>query len=251
MKKRVFALTLSFILIMSLFAACGGGSSAPETTPAPTPESTPVETPAAPPTPTPEPPVHTPGVSPTRGVWDGNVFTSTYLGLQLTLPEGWIVATDEEISEATGLGVALMEQGTVLADIWDMIESTTITDMMAHCQRTGSHISIAFERFASPDDEMSMADYMDMAAEHILSLGMEVNFDFPGTTKIGAYDWYSYGSSLELLNVGINGRYFVSIEDGFARVITIVYASIIHSAGQLMFEETHTAEEILEWFSSL
>jgi len=51
---------------------------------------------------------------PMPGFWEGNVFTSEYLGLRFTVPDyGWRVATDEEIAEEFGLGTVFSRDGSV------------------------------------------------------------------------------------------------------------------------------------------
>jgi len=224
MKKKLLALTLAFVLLVSLLAACGGnGGNGATPTPA-EPEATPA-----------------PEVgNPMRGVWDGDVFTSQYLGFRFEMPEGWLAATDEEIAELLGLGADMIAQGTDLGDIMEVMDLTTVTDIMVSDPITGANLSIAFERLVFPHNRLSAQEYMEIASDLLLTMGMEVNFDFPGTTRIGAYDWYSYQS---IMDIGINiyGRYFVNVEGGFARVISIIY-----SEGQ-----EDLVDELLGRFSSL
>jgi len=71
--KRTWTLLLAAVLALSLLAGCGGGE-----------EKAPVYAP---------------------GSWDGNVYTSDFLKMQLTLPEGWTHSTAEELlaqAEADG-----------------------------------------------------------------------------------------------------------------------------------------------------
>jgi len=198
MKKRICALLLCAVLLLT---ACGGGSPLTQST------------------------------APELGVWNGNVFENEYLGLRLTLMDGWEAATDEEIAEM--IGADRYED-----EFWELVEAgMVIYDMMANSMVTGANIQIGYERLLLR--RMSVADYLAIMAEEIEDSGMEV-IETPGTTRIGAYEWYSIGSVVRMWGVNIYGRYFVNIEDGFARMIMIIY-----------HEESESLEEIMAMFSSL
>jgi len=69
---------------------------------------------------------------------------------------------------------------------------------------------------------------------------MEVNLDFPGTTRIGAYDWHSSKSSFDVSTFMLYSRQFVILKDGFAIIISIPH-----------HEASESAEEVLAMFSAL
>ena len=47
-----------------------------------------------------------------RGSWDGNVYTNDSLNLTVTVPDGWKIATDEELAAIMGITIdSLTEQG--------------------------------------------------------------------------------------------------------------------------------------------
>jgi hypothetical protein len=71
-------------------------------------------------------------------------------------------------------------------------------------------------------------------ADTIVQMGMDVNLDFPGTTRIGHYEWQVFGSVMDAFGVNIYGRYFVNVHEGFARTIAIIYSELSNSAEEML-----------------
>jgi hypothetical protein len=173
----------------------------------------------------------------TRGIWNDNVWTSEYLGITVTLEDNWLYATDEEIAALMGIGSdALAAQGLELD--FELATLATFHDMLASNTATGASIQVLIERLFFPHNRMTAEQYIEAAAETLEMMGMQVNLDFPGVTRIGNYDWLSYGSVMEVMGVEISARYFVNVKDGFARIIMMVYS-----------EASETPEEILQMFN--
>lgn len=222
--KKTLALFLTVFLLTGLFVGCGNNDEAP----APQPpadvlepeeyedeeESETADTPA-------EGDIRWGSVE--RGTWDGNTFTSTYLGVQFNMPAGWVVATDEDIAQVMNLGFDMVGID-IDTDTLDALDVITFIDMMVSDPMTGGSVYITYERLIFPHTRISVQDYIGIAAQTIEMMGMDVNLDFPGTTRIGGVDWYSYGSEMDVFGTPVFGRYFVSIENGFARIISIIYS---------------------------
>ena len=232
MKKKLLALLIAVSMLVLLFAACNGGTEE-STEPEPEIEEEEVEQ---------DDPIEN---APVRGIWDGDTFTSEYLGLRFEKPEGWVVATEEDIMELMGLGAEfigddIFGEGVDMARLMEVANITTIHDIMVSDPLTGTNVQIAYERLIFPMNRMTAQEYMETLGGMLESMGMEVDFDFPGTTGIGNYDWYTFES---IMDVGIEvfGRYFVNVQDGFARSISITYSDM----------SDLSLEDILALFSSL
>ena len=61
-----------------------------------------------------------------------------------------------------------------------------------------------------------------------------------GTTKIGSFDWHSFGTEWERGGVTMHQRHFINIQGGFLRIIMITYE-----------DGAESAEDILAMFSNL
>lgn len=138
-----------------------------------------------------------------------------------------------------------MELGSVVVgagagitdDLWDVFGLTTFHDFMASNTLTGAMVSLLYERLVFPSTRMTVQEYIEVAAGLLGAMGMDF-VEIPGTTRIGNYLWYSYGSVWEVLGMNIYGRNFINIQDGFVRMIQIVYSDMSGSW-----------EEILEMFN--
>ena len=175
-----------------------------------------------------------------RGFWDGNVFTNEHLGLQFTMPDDWEAIADREIAELAGSGMEYLVDGTDLAELMDLADVTIFFDMAALSRLTRGQVQIIYERIP-PAIEISMPEFIEITAEVNMQLGFDVNLNITGTTRIGAYDWYSYESSI-IDRSGIRSylRHFIIMKDGFAITINIGHNEVSESV-----------EEILAMFSPL
>ena len=170
-----------------------------------------------------------------RGVWEDNIFTSEYLGLNFLLPDGWHIASDSDIADVMGVSVDFMEQTTELdiAELMDITATNTIYDMMAR-SIAGASILLTYERLVFPFTMISEVEYMEMTANLMVEIGINVHFDHPGTTRIGNYDWHSFGTSTDFMGMEILGRQFINIHDGFARTIIISYNDMTESVDEML-----------------
>jgi len=168
-----------------------------------------------------------------RGSWSGNVYTNNHLGLRFRLPTGWISHTDAEIADVTDFAVNYV--GGHGLDVSG--ESNIVSEMMASNPATGANVQIFFERLRFP---VTIEEFLDNMVEGMGLIGGSVNLDFPGTTRIGAHDWYTYGTRLDFGHIVTYGRQFIAIQDGYIKHIIITYA-----------ETTETPEDILRMFRSI
>jgi len=234
MKKKIFVLLLVLFLLTPLLAACGGDTVAPAETPVPTPE------PMVPELEEDNAPAQRTEF-PVRGIWENDVFTSEYLGLQFTLPDGWVAASDEEIAGVMGFAEALPATGGLTEQFWDVANVLGVHDLMVVSPITGANIQIIFERLVFPNTRMTEAQYIEGAEAdaELFGIAMGIAPDLDGIT-IGGYNWLSHGTEMDAMGRTAYGRQFISIRDGFARLIIFTY-----------FEGSETVEEMLAWFSSL
>ena len=194
MKKRLLALVLIAALCLPLLAACGG----PSTT------------------------------TPTRGQWDDHVFTSEYLGLRFVAPYGWEAATDAEIAEVMGIGAAFIaEAGAEIPDDLD-----TFHDMMVSSMFTGANVQIMFERHGGRRAP-SADDFIDAMEDQLEEIGVGLT-RISGTRRIGAYDWYSFATEMEIFGIVISGLQLFSIHEGYIRVIGVTYTEGFDSPEEIL-----------------
>ena len=165
---------------------------------------------------------------PTRGIWDNNVFTSEYFGFKFNLPPGWNFLTDSEIARALGIADDFFDES--LLDIMERMDG--FIDMMAVNHATGTNVNISIERHGlrAPTPNSLAEAFTESGGRAVMN---------SGTTRIGAYDWHSYNTEIDMLNTTMYGCQFVIIENGFIRNITI-------TAGR-----NESIDSVLQWFTEI
>ena len=240
--KKLFAMLILLILAVGLLSACGRDSNEPATITTDDeeaynyPDTT--ESPGDPAEYDEElPPGEEWQGAPVRGVWIDNTYVNEYLNIRFVKPHDWLVATDEEVAELAGIAVdAFFDMGE---DFWEAVDVLLLVDMFATFPLTGSSVQVAFERLIFPMTRLSETEYIQRMITDLIAADMRA-YQVPGTTIIGDYEWYLARSYMEAFGGEIIGNYFINIQDGFARSITIVHGDAVDPVN-----------EILEKFSSL
>ena len=150
---------------------------------------------------------------PVRGVWNGNIWTSGYIGLYFYLPEGWEYAGDEELVELLGIDAVFMPGET--DGSWET-EHAVFHDMWAVDLEAGSAVLVYIERM--PFYSFGAEEFVQYSVELFRQLGIYANADAK-PRQMGGYQWvgfefYSDGTSHNVVH-------FVRAIDGFAVIILV------------------------------
>ena len=187
------------------------------------------------------------GGNPTRGVWEGNVFISEYLGL-------WFYALDDWYFEAdaprwlSGWPAEMQhpQQGEYLSDDffarlgeWQAYNPRTphrIFDLYARNDRM-AEVEIYFERLAYGETAYSYINsYISMIKRIWSDTEITVFSD-----EIDENAWYAFRLASYFGGGTRFNRYFVNVRDGIARVIVIGYNDTF----------SESAEDILQMFGCI
>jgi hypothetical protein len=97
-----------------------------------------------------------------RGTWNDDVYTNEFAGIQFTLPEGWLVATDEEIANIMGMGAEVMGDDAKWA--MEAAKQASIYDMMAQDPVKMNNVSIMFQNLSMSvgGTNISEKDYLEI-----------------------------------------------------------------------------------------
>ena len=128
-----------------------------------------------------------------RGSWEGNVYTNDSLGLTITVPENWTVASDEELAEITGVVI----ENTANEDLSaEFLKAQNMYEMMAQDNEAGTNIIVMAENLAvsvggTSYDEKAYSDVV------INNLPEENGYTFAEgeTLTIGGRDYYHVQAS--------------------------------------------------------
>ena len=172
--------------------------------------------------------------TPTRGIWNGNVYVNDYIGATITLPETWIAATDAEIAMILRVSPDILANyGTDIAsEAWDGVH---FYDMVAQCNYTGSSIIVMYERLLDEAAGTTEREYLALMRD---MTEMEMPWDSgfiiaDGVTRIGSTDWHLLTSQM----LGTQQHFFVSKQKSYIRSLLITIA------------DDDTLENILTMFS--
>ena len=157
---------------------------------------------------------------PYRGAWNGNIWTSEYLGLYFYLPRGWEHASDEEISKFLDFDTARAPDGagmTVTDEFWEM-EDAALSDMKAIELETLSSVSVAMERM--PELGFGVEEFIKYNIELFDQFAPNVNADVE-PRQIGAFEWAGFEFYTDATGPGNNITHFVRVIDGFAVIILV------------------------------
>lgn len=163
----------------------------------------------------------------TRGFWVDNMYVNEYLNLRFIAPEDWAVATDAEIAIIMNIGADFI-LGGVDDDIWDLLEESSLIDMMVSDPSGFFSVQVAFERLVFPMTRISASDYIQRLAadfENEIDMVMQTHIS-DEIVSIGDYEWESI-----TIHMGIEGHifiltYFINIQDGFVRSIIVSYIDV-------------------------
>lgn len=199
---------------------------APQTTvkPAATEPSAPTAMPE--PTPAPEP---TPTSGPkelTTGSFNGNVYTNDYFGLTFTIPDGYNVATKDEMASILQVSEDLLnESGDQLADEKDFYLTYVMkypygsqegfnANMNAMCTNLG--LSGLISGTTSEDCLKATQDQLNTS-------GLSYTFGDITAQKINGADYSVMDATLSYQGVDISQRIYCTIQKGYAFAFTLTW----------------------------
>ena len=157
-------------------------------------------------------------VGPVRGVWNGNIWTSEYIGLYFYLPKGWEFASDVEIADMLGFDAATVSNGVGMAATDEFWEMAVLYDLWAFDLETATAVSVLIEKM--PDLDFGVEEFIEYNARLILQFETDVNTDVE-PRQIGGFEWAGIEFYSDAISSRHNNSHFVRVVDGFAVVILV------------------------------
>ena len=123
-----------------------------------------------------------------RGSWEGNVYTNDSIGLAVTVPESWAVASDEDL--AVMMGIAIEQSNSQMQISEEILKAQACYDMVAADPYGSSSILITAENMAltvggtSYDEEA----YADALANQLLMVDFTIGEE--SAVTIGKRDYH-------------------------------------------------------------
>lgn len=176
--KKLIALSLAAVLLISSLTACGSRTVTVETSSDTSPKVTAKASPAA---------ESSDASTQTfaRGTIDRNVYTNEFADFVFTKPDSWSYATDEEIASLMNLSVQIMDDPDYVERV---SKQTTIYDMVAKDPAVGNSIVVMFENLAvTASTSCTEAQYAQATQNGLKSAQSQIQYSFSDTSvkKIG------------------------------------------------------------------
>lgn len=207
MKLKTLSLLLAFVLVLTMFAACGSNSDSDTPATDDAAATAPAEEAA-------EPPV---GFSRGTISEDGKTYTNDFLGVSFTLPEGWEFADQDYIDNIMNAGAEYTGA--------DVSELSSIYDMMAVNSADNTNITVMFENLTLTPGAGSMTaeEYAGTLSEQLTSFEEFAYEASELTTKKLA------GEDYVVLNTAVPD--YGTYQDYYIRRIGDYMAAILFSGG--------------------
>lgn len=165
------------------------------------------------------------------GTVDGNHYESEWMNVRIDLPEGFVMATEEEIANIQEAGVQFLddEEKDKLNNALD--EGTTFYEMMAATLTGSPNVNISVEKL--PYKNATAEQYADVTKEVVeksMTNGMTASFQ-DGTTDavLGGQEYKCIAGTANVQAEGVsadlNMDMYIRVQDGYAIVVNITYTA--------------------------
>ena len=158
------------------------------------------------------------------GEWKNNVYTNEFLGIKLTLPEGWSYSDEEQIASMMNIGVELLNDDQ--KELAEISKLNTVYYVVANNAETGDNLSIMSEK---PAQDVTV-DYYINALKTQLTAVESLKYTINETTKatIGNNECDVLSVTAEVSGVSILQKYYVYKQDKY---FVVVIATVTEEAG--------------------
>lgn len=237
MKRLVLCL-----LLAALLAGCGGpvssaAPSGPAASSAPHSESAPASFVQIESEPASSQPESLPPEGYLPGSWDGDVYTSNQLGFTFQLPEGWQHAEPDELFAMSGYDAA---GRTPAQQSQDLAALPLVYELLCSDPDSGAFITVSSTDLSAPEYEgvATAEDLLQRKKDELL-------FEEPDAQFEPVYEIRLAGRSYQRLPCTAGGYqqdHYVSVQDGAAVCITLVYPQNRQHLAQTVISQVRAPE---------
>ena len=125
----------------------------------------------------------------TRGVINGNSYTSEYSGISFTKPDAWTYSSDEELAALVSVSADQLNTTNFAKSVAEM---GTVYDMMATDPATGSNVMVLYEnmKITNAGNALSAKEYLDVLKTQLpTQSGMDYNFMAEETVDLNGKEY--------------------------------------------------------------
>jgi hypothetical protein len=169
----------------------------------------------------------------TMGTQDGNKYTNDYFGLELNVPEGWTIASEEEKAALFQASQDVIEEkNKYLAKKMDLSKEQTLNLMFAF-KYPLTHQGINPSVFCMAENlgllgkatVKSGKDYLAMVKSSMEQTGMPYTFGDVITEKLDNKDFDVMEASISAGDIKVTQKYYAAIFDDYALTFIETYSN--------------------------
>ena len=176
--KKVFGSVVSSMLMLGVLAGCGGNKESASTNTSTTAPTTTVATQAA--------------STFKQGTRTDKEYKSEWLGIKYTLPENYIMMTDEQLKQAAKVGAEITGSNT--GQMLDNVDMASMFEMYA-TNPTGESVIMVAEKLPITFNE---TQYAELIKSHIKQTDVSAVLKDITTREIGGVTFTELGTSMTL-----------------------------------------------------
>lgn len=164
-------------------------------------------------------------------MWEDDAFISEWAGFKLPLPEGWYVATDEEIKEVMDLGAEVIAGATgedaEKYKAANAVYPLYISKYPLDSQELYPNAMVVFEKLSALQNLLikDADSYIELTMQQLEDLNLGYNIVKGSKVAIGGEEYASMTATLELFEgLSLVQRYFSREHDGY--IISFILTGI-------------------------
>lgn len=182
------------------------------------------------------------------GQWQENIFISEWLGLKFSLPEGWYIATSDQMSniidENSGAVFVEEQAAEIDYDKANIIYEFIISEDSIDSENQMKHIIFMSEKLSSMQGNIKdEKDYLSEIKKQLINTqGLEASFGITRKKEIEGKTFYYADSTVTASNIAsIAQRYYCLVKDGYASLFIVSTLEENPESGFLNFESRFTS----------
>lgn len=157
------------------------------------------------------------------GTLEGNVYTNTSLGIQATIPEGFVFYTDEQMQEVLGTGAEMLEEANY--NVNELEDSGTLYELMAETEDASANLQIIIENpEVSIGRTLDIEQYASVLETNLKTAYQANGFDVESSSVTAenknGLDFYVVKVSF----AGMTQEYHITEIDGYMVSFTVTFA---------------------------
>ncbi|HOB20239.1 MAG TPA: hypothetical protein PK830_02480 [Candidatus Atribacteria bacterium] len=163
--------------------------------------------------------------------WEDDVFVSEWAGFKLTVPEGWYVATDEEIKETMNLGAEVIAGATgEAAEKYKAVNAVYplyISKYPLDSEELNPNAMIVFEKLSALQNLLikDADSYIESTMQQLEDLNIGYSTKKGDKVVIAGEEYSSMTATLELIeDLSLIQRYYSRVHDGY--IISFILTGI-------------------------